>query len=604
MSVRQSRVLWVLIGLACLVTMIPNLGCKESGGGSLPMSTMITGPFTQTTSGVVGTVSTPLGSGTIPAASLTTTVEVASGGTYNVKGAVYDSVKGTPIPAAKISLDDLTGNTSSTFTYTDGTFILNGIKVGVHSVLFRVDDFQDFSFSFEMDSSGNLKGWKTALLSPKLYVIKGKVLAQGSSANPVSNAVVTMQKLDKGVSVATYSTMSSSNGEFMFTDQPVGFYAITAGGQNANQASIQVEIGKNGALSPSSVVIYVSPNIFRIIGTVCLSNTLETLPNITVIASSVSLGAPKVSKTTAEGKFILEDMPVGVFDLGFYDDASGAKYTPATYTVQILSDGTISPESPKIYLFKAPETGNTVDASGTVRDAFTGAPIEYVTINLKGFASVLSDKFGKFSFGSIPVGTYELEMTKLGFQNMKGTFTVKKVEGTNKVYLVPAKLDYLMVYNQETEKGSIVGRYVSVANNEEIDNCLVHVIRMKAYFIGTELRGYYLPNTIQEIAKSTRTSSGTSGIGAELLGSFKVTHIDPNEPFSSTAARYAVVVMKKNTPGVIPSFSPATWTLSGIQVPGQYPTAGTYLQVWPDVQVKSNTSTFITNYDPGFGDLK
>jgi len=414
-------------------------------------------------------------------------------------------------------------------------------------------------------------------------------------------------------------TLTTGEGKFFFSRPQPGLYIFDVATKSTTYTSIQypIQVFSDFTISPPSPEVLLTPisvssssmtNVLS--GVVQLNTSKEPLSGIDVrlYLNDTPIGEP--TKTTLEGKFFFNKPSPGLYTIHV---ASGSTtYVYATYYVQILADGTVSPEVPIINIARLPVTSQVVvaTATGRVRDAFSGAPLEYVTCTLKGVGSQITDIKGQFSFGSLIPGNYEIEFSKLGFNKLNANFSISS-NGTT----IPNPLEYLLIYNQESGKGSIAGRYVDEKTRNGVGSLSVRVYM--TYYVGKEIitgrdairdsngniTGYtYTKKTVYmwefptpySPFKSTNTETATTAI-PDNSGSFKITHLPP----TNSNMRYFVFLGSEGTSVQTAPYvstedkslefglQPSTWNMFN----------GVASHSWEQVTVESDKTTYLSNYD-------
>lgn len=335
-------------------------------------------------------------------------------------------------------------------------------------------------------------------------------------------------------------------------------------------------------------------------GVVKLTTTSETLPNILVQAYTAGSLVGSVN-TTAQGEFVFENLSPGTYNINLANDATA--YSPATYVVLILNDGTIVPEKPELFISPKVLTDDDVVhplASGTIHDAFTKAPLQYVTCTLKGVGGTITDDQGRFSFASLVPGDYELTFAKPGWQELTINFIVK-ANGTVTT-MFPTILAYEMIQNQETDVGAITGRYVDETTGVGVDGLIIRAYPMKleTRTIIVLVAGQQAEKDVSywEVAGSpilsTRTGEDTSG-NEDLAGTFRLEHLQP----TSDTEKYLVYVgtgtstilrSQFNDPSDVGA-TPQVWMVENTVNANR-------LHSWSLVDVAAKTTTYLENYNP------
>lgn len=335
-------------------------------------------------------------------------------------------------------------------------------------------------------------------------------------------------------------------------------------------------------------------------GVVKLTTTSEVLPNILVEAYMSGSRVGSVN-TTPQGEFVFENLSPGTYNIGLARDA--AAYSPATYVVLILNNGSIVPEEPELFISPKVLTGEDVVhplAAGTVHDAFTKAPLQYVTCTLKGVGGTITDDQGRFSFTDLVPGDYELTFSKPGWQDLTINFLVKEDNAVTTMF--PATLAYQMIQNQEADVGAITGRYVDETTGLGVDGLIVRVYKMKyeTRTITVLVSGEETQKDVSywEVAGapilSTRTGEDASG-NEDLTGTFRLEHLQP----TSDVEKYLVYIGNNSSSMTRSAFNDPADVGAPQQVWMIENTANVdRLHSWSLVNVAAKTTTYLENYNP------
>ena len=413
-----------------------------------------------------------------------------------------------------------------------------------------------------------------------------------------------------GVQIGS-GTLTTGEGKFFLNRPLPGLYVLDVATNSTLFVSVKypVQVFADHTISPSTPEVLLDPisqgvasgeNFLS--GTVLLNTSKEALGGIDVDLYLKDLKIGETTKTTIEGKFFFSKPGPGLYTLHVASGSRTFDYT--TFYVQILSDGTVSPAVPIVYIPRTPAgiTVVTANATGTVLDAFSGAPLEYVTCILKGVGTQLTDLLGQFNFTGLLPGTYEIEFSKQSFSKMNVNFTVSPTGS-----ITPATLTYSLIYKQETGKGSIGGRYVDETTRKGAENLSVRVYEMN---YNTHFYPFPVSETLASggtvterkwetrsesnwefsappfLIKSTHSGKTVSNI-PDNAGTFKITHLPP-----STAARTYFVFLGSDgaTMNAVPRSVLGFITKWNVF-------DGVASHSWEQVPVSANTTTYLANYD-------
>ncbi|HNX78050.1 MAG TPA: carboxypeptidase regulatory-like domain-containing protein [Candidatus Rifleibacterium sp.] len=436
--------------------------------------------------------------------------------------------------------------------------------------------------------------------SKRTYMVVGNIKDR---SKPDQAVTYTLVELLEGNSLKKVQ-QTDANGGFLFEGLFPGQYRLAlARGSDLFEFRDDVvfDILTTGVITPPVNLLFLTPKEidkkYTVSGLVMLGTTNEPLTGMKVeLWKDAIAGTPlKTTFTTGEGRFTFGNLETGLYFTRVGADQS--TYRPRSdYIIQISEDGVISPKEPLIKMTKDLTTVQTyLDLEGIIRDAFTGAPLEYVTVNLKGYGNVLTDREGYYYFKDIPVGLYNLEMQKPGFNTLSVSVQIVKNETNNTLMTLPGNLDYYMIYNQETAKGSIAGRAVNPDDGTPLPDKIVRVYRMAEL---TKKKNILSPTgtmleisetrweTSNELLVSTRTGSGSAGY--DDAGTFKITHLDPGY--------YLVYIGENNSKPVFKTVTylyPAdiSWTIE------DHVLNVDRIHSWSVVNVSAGITTYLTTYD-------
>lgn len=522
-SQKNNLATGLAIFLSVVTVVILMSGCSERSP-LVPVTYVETSSFTSTSSGTstitssgTQTIDTTSGvDSTIP----TTVTSAGTANTFDLNSFIYDSSSGSGV--ANVSVTTSAGH--SVKTLSDGRFYLRSVSPGTFTISLSAIDYEDFSYAVEVATSGRIYPGLGARIERKTYPLSGKVLTKGTTSEPIVGAHLRIKKLDD--SIATTST--TSNGEFLFPAVTSGRYTLEAwqGKATIPEQSVSVFIDKNGSITPAVITILLKPTNFKLQGFVKLDSTKEPLSGIDLSISQNGTFTASTT-TTSEGKFTFSGLPAGLLTI----QASESGFLNATAVVQIFEDGTISPPTPEIPLSRE-ISSSTWSVYSRLLDAYSAAPLEFVTITLKGYASTITDRNGYFYVDNLPPGQYSFECRKEGFNQFDGNFMIYSTGSStiNKLYY--------MVFSLETGLGSVVGRYISTANKFASGfPVAIYAIHDLNKDKERRLWALTLPKTP---IKETYTGSNLtrSDNESDETGIFKFTHLQP----TTENSKYLIVV--------------------------------------------------------------
>ncbi len=564
----------------------------KSGYASLQADNLVVTANKRTTLAMVISNSAGVLSGTIRDEQTTTLIS----------GAQVDIVSDFT-PQVKLSL---TTNASGTYrgTLTIGSYTVTVSKDGYASasskitIVPTVEKVQDFAIR---KTSGR---------------IFGNIMNQ--SDQPISGALVRF--IPQGTGAISELTTGTDGKYSLSLKAQTYTMSVSKAGFANYQETLLIVAGSDRIFD-----VKLGPRV-SVSGTVRLNTNSEPLPNI-LVKSFKSGSLIDSTRTTPEGVFTFQDLAIGLYEISVAQDSQA--YAPATYVIQVLNSGAVSPASPTLFI--SPRISDGLQAlhplaSGTIIDAYSKAPLEYVSCSLKGFGSTVTDDQGRFSFSNLGAGTYQLTFSKLGYDSMTVNFVVKDTNGTYPTSLLPPVLNYSLVESPEKDMGSIAGRFISEATRQGIDNLIVRVYLMeyrpKTISVNqTDTVTGQVKVTSKDVSywtflsptpgaiKSTLTGSDLVG-NESASGTFRITHLIPTLELTGDVwgpnhlyTRFQYVVYIGTNPSEIrttvfndPADVGATkqlWWIEDTSNPDRF-------HSW-NCEVRENTTTYLSNFDqPNF----
>ncbi|RCK80077.1 MAG: Cna B domain protein [Candidatus Ozemobacter sibiricus] len=489
----------------------------------------------------------------------------------------------------------------STVTTPEGVFLFTDLSAGMYTIGLARDStkYEPATFVIQILRSGI-----TSPADPVLYLsaakTSGKVqgVISDLTGRPQEGALVRLISSNSGNS-SEFTTLS--DGRFSFSSA-AGVYQLHVSKANfvSEIATISLiagqELIKDIAIGPKSTLR----------GVVKLNTTKEPLPNILVeiFRQSEFKGS---METTSAGEFAFQDLTPDSYQVRVGNQSTA--YSPATYTVQILNDGTISPSSPEFFIsprLVAPTDVRHPLATGTIYDAYTKAPLENVNCTLKGVKAVTTDMYGRFSFADLLPGNYELTFSKLGWQTLTVTFSITESDGAT--VLRPSPLTYELIQSKESGVGAIAGRYIDENTLNGVNDLIVRVYtyRLIEKTISVMVNGTPTDKSVSNWELDGRalpiyllsTKTGVAGTGNEsALGTFRLEHLQP----TTSTMKYLVWIGTAASPS--PTMTSAAYTEAADQ---SNPKVVWYqenvadpnrVHSWSLVDVYPDTTTFLQNFN-------
>ncbi|WP_069166421.1 MFS transporter [Nocardia altamirensis] len=164
-------------------------------------------------------------------------MDVALLGSGELSGVVRSSVRGTPLPGARITLTDSDGDVVGTATTApDGAYTCHGIVSGTYTLVAVAEHMRPGAITLTVPDSGLLR--QDIELAP-MAVLAGWALADGGRAVPDAQISVLDATGD-----LTASARTDDNGHYIVTDLPEGRYTVVARGYPPATSQITVAGGE------------------------------------------------------------------------------------------------------------------------------------------------------------------------------------------------------------------------------------------------------------------------------------------------------------------------------------------------------------------------
>ncbi len=387
------------------------------------------------------------------------TVIPASG---TIEAIVVDASTNNPIMLATASLSVYSNGVwvpqnRSTLTDGSGYFYFNDVLPGLYTLNIYKAGYASMAYPVNIQSTGAMTPSKPSI--PLTFIeatptITGTLsgYAKDLSGNVIPEITITVKDSKTGIQVSGSPRITTTQGKFTFDNLPIGEYTITATGAGYTTVTRTSYIRSDGTADPTSTDLILAP-VTAITGTLVGYVKLENgtpLPEITITVTNITTGltiAGSPRKTTTEGKYIFESVPVGDYTVS----ATGSGYSTATRTCYIKSDGTADPTTTQIVLTRVTDIKGTI--TGYARLDITNAVLPEITVTAKNAGTGLfvagsprkTTSEGKYSFYDLPPGEYTITASGTGFTEVTRTCYIK-TDGTSD----PTSTDLVLSYSMES----------------------------------------------------------------------------------------------------------------------------------------------------------
>lgn len=319
--------------------------------------------------------------------------------TASVAGTITDSVAGTPIAGARVTLS---GNSKVDTTQADGKYVFDKVATGTYSVTASALTYVSKTVSTVVSGTAAITA-NVALAKIAYATVSGTVADSAAPTTMISGSIVSLRSGNATVKLDT----TGADGKYSFDSVATGSYTVRAtavGFQTRTSATTAV----NGTAATVNVLL-VQIVYGSVVGTVTDSVTPATLVSGAIISLRSGYTTVKRDTTGVDGKYGFDSVVAGAYTVSVTATGYNAK-TSATITV------TGAASTADIQLVKI-VYGTVV---GTVTDSVTPATlVSGAIVALRsGNTTVKLDTTGadgKYGFDSVAVGTYTVRATVVGY---------------------------------------------------------------------------------------------------------------------------------------------------------------------------------------------
>ncbi|RFA08464.1 hypothetical protein B7R54_03915 [Subtercola boreus] len=358
--------------------------------------------------------------------------------TGTLSGNVKGSEGGATHPNLQnIEVDLYSGDGASYLTYATtnsvGNYSFTGLAPGTYKLQFNGDGthFGQWFNNKTSAATGNTVtvtagGTTTAsvLLTKSVGNISGKVTS-ATAAYPVDSSLEVDLLSGDGASYITYTT-TDLNGNYSFTDVPIGSYQIRFYGDGTHFE--QYYLGSADAAGADPVVVTSAAttanvnaalvaSVGSISGTVSSSSTAYPVDSGTEVDLLSADGGSLVTYTTTDlnGNYSFANVPVGQYQLHFFGDSThfdqwyNASPDQAGADLATVSSGAASTGINAVLQTSVGTVSGTVSSASGDYPVTSGTEVDLLSADGGSLvAYTYTDGAGNYSFSDIAVGTYTI----------------------------------------------------------------------------------------------------------------------------------------------------------------------------------------------------
>ncbi|KGX88751.1 hypothetical protein N781_09540 [Pontibacillus halophilus JSM 076056 = DSM 19796] len=396
------------------------------------------------------------------------------------------SSSGSPLAGATIAIQNQSGIISTTFTDSNGQYVIENLAPGSYSVVasFSTYETQINGAIIEANTTTNVD----FDLEQTPGGIAGEVL-NAQTGIPIIGANVEVRFIDSsGAIVATVFT--DEDGMYRANDLAPGFYTLVYGAEDFQTVAITTEVE---AGITKIVNALLEPNPGAVNGTIINSIDESPLPGALVTIVDSNGFVVDTVTTGTNGAFNINGLAPGSYTItasidGFQNNVTGVTVRSNEITATII-----------------PLTPGPGRIEGTVTPSLSGTLVRLFDQNGVFIASTIPEN-GLFNFDNLAPGTYTVSASA----NEYTTDTVGVEVLSSQTSFVSLTLDPLPA----TVSGTITS-----SGGAPIANALVKIVNDAGVTLGSaftnELGGYTLPNIP---AGSFTLVAGADGFASSSVG--------------------------------------------------------------------------------------
>jgi len=313
-----------------------------------------------------------------------------------ITGSVTDAEDGSPIIGAVV-----TDGTRTTTADAAGQYTIADVPPGSYQVVASKEGYETSS------ATVNVLQGTTAVAN----IFLSQIIVPGTITGTVTDAEDGSPVVGAIVSDGTRTVVTDATGEYTIDNVPPGSYQVVASkeGYESSSATVNVLQGTTAVANIFLSQIIVPGSITGLV--------TDAKDGSAIWGAQVSDGIRTVL-TDAAGRYTINDVPPGSYQV--VASKEGYEILTSTATVTVL-EGSTAVADLSLTRIIVPGT-----ITGSVTDAKDGSPIAGATVT-DGTRTVLTDAAGQYTINDVPPGSYEIVVSKEGYE--RSSLTVIVLEG-------------------------------------------------------------------------------------------------------------------------------------------------------------------------------
>ncbi len=357
--------------------------------------------------------------------------------TGTIRGVIQDA-KGQPVPRALVEVRGL----AMARTDSKGTFSFTKVPAGLQQLTVRASDSESRSEQVRVKSNETIESRMQLSLAGRIPKLRDRLITPGVGSVLRGTVTDNQKRPVPGAKISALSTIGSggavsvrtrTDGSFELRDLKPGSYRVlvdkvglTAASQSVSLrggSALPLDFRLKNATSPfrPGVEEALARNLGELRGQVRTKNGTP-IPNAWLELKSTRKTSPaSPQRTNARGEYVLKAVP-GRYELRVR--ARNYQETSRTVTVQAHD-----PRRENFDLNLSAGTGRdggrlgNSALTGRVTDMNSQTPISGAIVSVGG-RSAITDQAGNYVVTNVPLGRYQVSVTRGGYENERDTVEV------------------------------------------------------------------------------------------------------------------------------------------------------------------------------------